>query len=153
MKTKTLMRYVFLLLTFLCATILSAQRYEGSLSEIRVNGRTYPSLQEQNFVLYLDKNNLGRVKGKIAGIGKMPGYVEIDVPVRLVRQELKVQHLPMKGGRFHLKVGGGMNIVLDDWKAHLDKGVLRFSLSCYSKLAFVTMARVAMTFEGRAQTN
>lgn len=129
--------------------LLSAQRFEGVLTGVRVNGREYPPLKEQVFVLHLDKNYQGRLKGKIAAIGKMPGYVEIDVPVRIVGQELKVQHLPAKGGRFQLKVGGSMNILLDNWIGYLDKEKIHFQLVCHSKLVFVTMARVAMSFEGR----
>lgn len=145
------MRYYLLLLSFFVVLLLSAQSFEGTLSEVRVNGRSYASLPMQHFVLKLDNNSTGSLRGKIPAIGKMPGYVEINVPIRLQGKELLVQKKSSKAGRFHFKVGGSMGINLDEWKARVEDGVLHFYLSCHSKLAFVTMARVSMRFEGKIE--
>lgn len=129
---------------------LCADSFLGTLSQVVVNKKTYPSLSGQRFTLMHQSEKRYLLRGQIGPIGKMPGRVEIELP--LSEDDGLLLPLVPEGtdiGGLRTKMGPRFSLCLTHFSGTLREGRLNFALSVYGKLAFVTVARTSFVYTGQ----
>ena len=128
--------------------------YNGTLSNITMNGKLYNDATNQSFTLISAGGNLYDLTGTVGPIGKMPGKIKVELKVS-VNNGVLTATTPIGGyaGKLRLLNGGllPINIKLSSFTGSLVNNELHFVLDTYAGWQFVPVFPASVTFDGTLQ--
>ena len=128
--------------------------YNGTLSNITMNGKLYNDATNQSFTLTSAGGNLYDLTGTVGPIGKMPGKIKVELKVS-VNNGVLTATTPIGGyaGKLRLLNGGllPINIKLSSFTGSLVNNELHFVLDTYAGWQFVPVFPASVTFDGTLQ--
>ena len=127
--------------------------YNGTLSNITMNGKSYNDATNQNFTLTSTGGNLYDLRGTVGPIGKMPGTIKVELKVS-INNGVVTATTPIGGyaGKLMLLDGGlPIKIKLSSFTGSLVNNELHFVLDTYAGWQFVPVFPASVTFDGTLQ--
>lgn len=125
--------------------------YNGTLSNITMNGKLYNDVTNQSFTLTSAGGNLYDLTGTVGPIGKMPGKIKVELKVS-VNNGVLTATTPIGGyaGKLRLLNGGllPINIKLSSFTGSLVNNELHFVLDTYAGWQSVLAFPASVTFNG-----
>ncbi len=125
--------------------------YNGTLSNITMNGKLYNDATNQSFTLISAGGNLYDLTGTVGPIGKMPGKIKVELKVS-VNNGVLTATTPIGGyaGKLRLLNGGllPINIKLSSFTGSLVNNELHFVLDTYAGWQSVLAFPASVTFNG-----
>lgn len=125
--------------------------YNGTLSNITMNGKLYNDATSQSFTLTSAGGNLYDLRGTVGPIGKMPGKIKVELKVS-VNNGVLTATTPIGGyaGKLRLLNGGllPINIKLSSFTGSLVNNELHFVLDTYAGWQSVLAFPASVTFNG-----
>ena len=129
--------------------------YNGTLSNITMNGKSYNDATNQSFTLTSTGGNLYDLRGTVGPIGKMPGKIKVELKVS-VNNGVLTATTPIGGyaGKLRLLNGGllPINIKLSSFTGSLVNNELHFVLDTYAGWQSVLAFPASVTFNGTLQS-
>lgn len=129
--------------------------YNGTLSNITMNGKLYNDATNQSFTLTSAGGNLYDLRGTVGPIGKMPGKIKVELKVS-VNNGVLTATTPIGGyaGKLRLLNGGllPINIKLSSFTGSLVNNELHFVLDTYAGWQSVLAFPASVTFDGTLQS-
>lgn len=129
--------------------------YNGTLSNITMNGKLYNDATNQSFTLTSAGGNLYDLRGTVGPIGKMPGKIKVELKVS-VNNGVLTATTPIGGyaGKLRLLNGGllPINIKLSSFTGSLVNNELHFVLDTYAGWQSVLAFPASVTFNGTLQS-
>ena len=99
MKTKILSVVLTMICLFSSVSSVCAKDYEGTLSNITMNGKHFNNTKKQLFSLSNNGDGTYTLSGQIQKIGKMPGVVTIRMKVNVANGIIRQLRLTEKQGK------------------------------------------------------
>ena len=129
-----------------------AGSYNGTLSNVTMNGKLYDNVTGQDFELTSLGNNLYRLTGEFGPIGKMPGTIYVDVNIA-INNGVITSSTPINGvaGYLAFTIGGSINIKLSSLTGTLVNNNLHFVLNTYAGWQSLPIFPASVTFDGTLQ--
>lgn len=144
---------VIALLGFAVNSNAQAGTYNGTLSNITMNGNPYNNVTNQDFLLTNISGNLYKLTGTVGPIGSMPGTIYVDLKVS-VNNGVITPNTPINGsaGKLVLLKGGiVVKIKLSSFTGTLVNNELHFVLDTYSGWQSLPIFPASVTFDGTLQ--
>ncbi|MCF0257117.1 hypothetical protein [Bacteroides heparinolyticus] len=127
--------------------------YNGTLSNITMNGNSYNNAPNQNFTLTSIGGNLYNLTGTVGPIGSMPGTIYVDLDVS-INNGVITPNTPINdpAGKLVL-LNGGVNITikLSSFTGTLVNNELHFVLNTYAGWQVFPVFPASVTFDGTLQ--
>ena len=79
MRTRTLLAILLMTICFIVKAADGTTTYNGTLSDIQMNDKTFPALPDKTFTLTLSSADKGVIDGEVGRIGKMPGTLHFTI--------------------------------------------------------------------------
>ena len=127
--------------------------YNGTLSNITMNGKSYNDATNQSFTLTSAGGNLYDLTGTVGPIGKMPGKIKVKLKVSINNGVLTATTpIGDYAGKLMLLNGGfPINIKLSSFTGSLVNNELHFVLDTYAGWKSVLAFPASVTFNGTLQ--
>ena len=128
--------------------------YNGTLSNITMNGKLYNDATNQSFTLTSAGGNLYDLTGTVGPIGKMPGKIKVELKVSINNGVLTATTpIGDYAGKLRLLNGGlfPINIKLSSFTGSLVNNELHFVLDTYAGWKSVLAFPASVTFNGTLQ--
>jgi len=127
--------------------------YNGTLSNITMNGKLYNDVTNQSFTLTSAGGNLYDLRGTVGPFGKMPGKIKVELKVSINNGVLTAKTpIGDYAGKLMLLNGGlPINIKLSSFTGSLVNNELHFVLDTYAGWKFAPVFPASVTFDGTLQ--
>ena len=128
--------------------------YNGTLSNITMNGKLHNDATNQSFTLTSAGGNLYDLTGTVGPIGKMPGKIKVELKVSINNGVLTATTpIGDYAGKLRLLNGGllPINIKLSSFTGSLVNNELHFVLDTYAGWQSVLAFPASVTFNGTLQ--
>ena len=128
--------------------------YNGTLSNITMNGKLHNDATNQSFTLTSAGGNLYDLTGTVGPIGKMPGKIKVELKVSINNGVLTATTpIGDYAGKLRLLNGGllPINIKLSSFTGSLVNNELHFVLDTYAGWKSVLAFPASVTFNGTLQ--
>ena len=148
MKTRALLVILLMTICFIVKAADGTTTYNGTLSDIQMNDKTFPALPDKTFTLTLSSADKGVIDGEVGRIGKMPGTLHFTIPVTLARDGTLKAAKGIEAGKMTMSIGLTRKLVTEGFSGSVRDGQLHFVLHVTSSMLGITMADATLTFDG-----
>ena len=148
MRTRTLLAILLMTICFIVKAADGTTTYNGTLSDIQMNDKTFPALPGKTFTLTLTDTNKGVIDGEVGRIGKMPGTLHFTIPVTLAPDGTLKAAKGIEAGKMTMSIGLTRKLVTEGFSGD---GQLHFVLHITSSMLGITMADATLTFDGESK--
>lgn len=124
--------------------------YDGTLSNITMNGKLYNNATNQSFILERIDGNLYKLTGTVGPIGKMPGIIKVEINVSIDNGVITATTpISKPAGKLVLLDGRlPINIKLSSFTGTLVNNALHFVLDTYTGWQSIPVFPASVTFDG-----
>lgn len=127
----------------------SATSYKGTLSNIKMNGKAFSDATNQKFELLDNGDGTYQLTGTVGPIGKMPGTIEVDVPVTVTNGVITPVSINSKAGKLIITLTGTeIEIKLKSLTGTVTDNTLHFVLDTYAGWKALPLFPASVTFNG-----
>lgn len=151
MKTKILSVVLTMICLFSSVSSVCAKDYEGTLSNITMNGKHFNNTKKQLFSLSNNGDGTYTLSGQIQKIGKMPGVVTIRMKVKVANGIITPVETDGKAGKITIMDKLPISIKLKNITGKLTDKVLHFVLDTYAGWKSLPLNPASVTFDGTLQ--
>ena len=151
MRTRTLLVILLMAICFIVKAADGTTTYNGTLSNIQMNDKTFPALPDKTFTLTLSSADKGVIDGEVGRIGKMPGTLHFTIPVTLAPDGTLKAAKGIEAGKMTMNIGLTRKLVTEDFTGSVRDGQLHFVLHITSSMLGITMADATLTFDGESK--
>ena len=151
MKTRALLVILLMTICFIVKAADGTTTYNGTLSDIQMNDKTFPALPDKTFTLTLSSADKGVIDGEVGRIGKMPGTLHFTIPVTLARDGTLKAAKGIEAGKMTMSIGLTRKLVTEGFSGSVRDGQLHFVLHVTSSMLGITMADATLTFDGESK--
>lgn len=151
MRTRTLLVILLMAICFIVKAADGTTTYNGTLSDIQMNDKTFPALPGKTFTLTLTDTNKGVIDGEVGRIGKMPGTLHFTIPVTLAPDGTLKAAKGIEAGKMTMSIGLTRKLVTEGFSGSVRDGQLHFVLHITSSMLGITMADATLTFDGESK--
>ena len=151
MKTRALLVILLMAICFIVKAANGTTTYNGTLSDIQMNDKTFPALPGKTFTLTLSSADKGVIDGEVGRIGKMPGTLHFTIPVTLAPDGTLKAAKGIEAGKMTMNIGLTRKLVTEDFSGSVRDGQLHFVLHITSSMLGITMADATLTFDGESK--
>ena len=148
MKTRALLVILLMTICFIVKAADGTTTYNGTLSDIQMNDKTFPALPDKTFTLTLSSADKGVIDGEVGRIGKMPGTLHFTIPVTLAHDGTLKAAKGIEAGKMTMSIGLTRKLVTEGFSGSVRDGQLHFVLHITSSMLGITMADATLTFDG-----
>lgn len=148
MGTRTLLAILIMAICIVVKAADGTTTYNGTLSDIRMNDKTFPALPDKTFTLTLTTADKGVIDGEVGRIGKMPGTLHFTIPVTVAPDGTLKAAQGAEAGKMTMYIGFTRKLVTEDFTGSVRDSQLHFVLHVTSSLLGITMADATLTFDG-----
>ena len=148
MKTRALLVILLMTICFIVKAADGTTTYNGTLSDIQMNDKTFPALPDKTFTLTLSSADKGVIDGEVGRIGKMPGTLHFTIPVTLAHDGTLKAAKGIEAGKMTMSIGLTRKLVTEGFSGSVRDGQLHFVLHVTSSMLGITMADATLTFDG-----
>ena len=148
MKTRALLVILLMTICFIVKAADGTTTYNGTLSDIQMNDKTFPALPDKTFTLTLSSADKGVIDGEVGRIGKMPGTLHFTIPVTLAPDGTLKAAKGIEAGKMTMSIGLTRKLVTEGFSGSVRDGQLHFVLHITSSMLGITMADATLTFDG-----
>lgn len=120
--------------------------YTGTLSNIQMNNKDYDDASNVQFTITSDS----RLVGTIGGIGKMPGTINIDLPIYIDPTTGEIEADNAVAGSLSISGADLVTVYVKALTGNANDNTLHFVLDTYGKFGIITMFPASVTFDGTA---
>ena len=151
MKTRALLVILLMAICFIVKAADGTTTYNGTLSDIQMNDKTFPALPGKTFTLTLSSADKGIIDGEVGRIGKMPGTLHFTIPVTLAPDGTLKAAKGIEAGKMTMNIGLTRKLVTEGFSGSVRDGQLHFVLHITSSMLGITMADATLTFDGESK--
>ena len=151
MKTRALLVILLMTICFIVKAADGTTTYNGTLSDIQMNDKTFPALPDKTFTLTLSSADKGVIDGEVGRIGKMPGTLHFTIPVTLAHDGTLKAAKGIEAGKMTMSIGLTRKLVTEGFTGSVRDGQLHFVLHITSSMLGITMADATLTFDGESK--
>lgn len=151
MKTRALLVILLMAICFIVKAADGTTTYNGTLSDIQMNDKTFPALPGKTFTLTLSSADKGVIDGEVGRIGKMPGTLHFTIPVTLAPDGTLKAAKGIEAGKMTMSIGLTRKLVTEGFSGSVRDGQLHFVLHITSSMLGITMADATLTFDGESK--
>lgn len=149
-------------LIVLCLTSLQtiqAQTFKGTLSNVKMNDKTYNNVNDVTFTLTKQHGDTySLTSSPIGPIGKMPGTINVNATVLIDSLgQISPDFSTKKAGTLNLKAGGSLSLNMKNISGNKKNNSINFILDTYSldilEILGIEAMRASVTFDGTKVSN
>lgn len=149
---RTFIKALFVaILLHICINIQAQteKSYVGPVSGISMNDKHFADLQNKTFVLKKQNATTGIIYGIIDKIGKMPGSLHFEIPVKINTDGNLSASKGEEAGEMTMPMGLSKSLIIENFNGELLNGKLHFVLHISSSMLGIKVADATMTFDGK----
>lgn len=148
MRHRTILAIFMMVICFIVKAADGTTTYNGTLSDIQMNDKTFPALPDKTFTLTMSSPDKGIIDGEVGRIGKMPGTLHFTIPVTLAADGTLKAAKGAEAGKMTMNIGLTRKLVTEGFTGSVHDGQLHFVLHVTSSMLGITMADATLTFDG-----